>query len=180
MTDTREELEALLRKHGYTDYKWIEPRDIVVAQWVRMKCMYGCGSYGRNASCPPNVPSVAECRAFLDNYDRGVIIHFQKAVEKPEERHAWSKGINKKLLELEREVFLAGHQKAFLLFMDSCHLCDQCPGDRTACNHPRSARPSPEGLGIDVFSTVRQAGYPIQVLTDYDQAMNRYAFLLIE
>jgi predicted metal-binding protein len=180
MTDSRERLDALLQEHGYTDYKWIDPKNIVVAQWVRMKCMFGCGSYGRNASCPPNVPSVAECRAFLDDYSTGVVMHFQKAVERPEDRHAWSKGVNSKLLELERAVFLAGHQKAFLLFMDSCSLCSQCPGERTACNHPRSARPSPEGLGIDVFSTVRQAGYPIHVLSDYDQAMNRYAFLLIE
>ncbi len=33
---------------------------------------------------------------------------------------------------------------------------------------------------MDVFSTVRQAGYPIEVLSDYTQAMNRYAFMLIE
>ncbi len=31
----------------------------------------------------------------------------------------------------------------------------------------------------DVFSTVRQHGYPIGVLSEYSQAMNRCAFLLI-
>ncbi|MCJ7619933.1 MAG: DUF2284 domain-containing protein, partial [Anaerolineae bacterium] len=56
-----EELESLFKKHGYTDFKWIEPKDIVVAQWVRLKCTFGCGEYGRNAACPPNVPSVEEC-----------------------------------------------------------------------------------------------------------------------
>jgi hypothetical protein len=35
-------------------------------------------------------------------------------------------------------------------------------------------------MAVDVFSTVRQIGYPIEVLADYCQAMNRYAFLLIE
>jgi hypothetical protein len=35
-------------------------------------------------------------------------------------------------------------------------------------------------MAVDVFTTVRKLGYPIQVLQDYDQAMNRYAFLLIE
>jgi hypothetical protein len=35
-------------------------------------------------------------------------------------------------------------------------------------------------MAVDVFATVRPLGYPIQVLTRYDQAMNRYAFLLIE
>jgi predicted metal-binding protein len=42
------------------------------------------------------------------------------------------------------------------------------------------SRPTPEALGIDVYSTVRKAGYPIQVLFEYSQKMNRYAFLLIE
>ena len=35
-------------------------------------------------------------------------------------------------------------------------------------------------MAIDVFATVRKIGYPIEVLFDYSQAMNRYAFLLIE
>jgi len=33
---------------------------------------------------------------------------------------------------------------------------------------------------VDVFSTVKQIGYPFKVLRDYVQKMNRYAFLLVE
>ncbi|MFH1219242.1 MAG: DUF2284 domain-containing protein [Candidatus Eisenbacteria bacterium] len=51
---------------------------------------------------------------------------------------------------------------------------------RGECRNPAAARPSPEAMAVDVFSTVRQWDYPIEVLTDYSQAMNRYAFLLIE
>ncbi len=173
-------LETLLGEHGCPDYRWIDPREIVVAQWVRMKCMFGCSGYGRNASCPPSVPPVDECRRLLGEYEHGVILHFTKAVEKPEDRHEWTRGVNEGLLALERAVFLAGHRKAFLLFMDSCGLCPKCSGVRQECNKPRSARPTPEALGVDVFTTVRQAGFPIEVLTDYGQTMNRYAFLLIE
>ena len=88
--------------------------------------------------------------------------------------------MNASLITLERSVFLAGYQKAFLLYMDSCGRCKECPGTRDECKDPRSARPTPEAMGVDVFSTVRRIGYPIGVLTDYCQAMNRYAFLLIE
>jgi hypothetical protein len=35
-------------------------------------------------------------------------------------------------------------------------------------------------MAIDVFETVRKIGYPIGVLDDYSQQMNRYAFLLIQ
>lgn len=44
----RKKLNALFRDKGYTDYKWINPQTIIVSQWVRMKCMYGCGEYGQN------------------------------------------------------------------------------------------------------------------------------------
>lgn len=174
------ELEALFAKHGYTDYKWIRPKDIVVSQWVRMKCTFGCANYGRNATCPPNVPSVSECRRFFDEYSTAVVLHFEKKVDKPDDRHAWSRGVNQDLLKLEKAVFVAGYQKAFLLFMDSCSLCADCTGVRAECKNPQSARPSPESMAVDVFTTVKQYDYAIEVLPDYGQAMNRYAFLLIE
>ena len=116
------DLEALLTEHSFLDWKWLHPKDIVVSLWVRIKCMFGCGSYGKNASCPPNVPSVSECRQFFDEYSAAVVLHFEKRVERPEDRHAWSREANRKLLDLERAVFLKGHQKVFLLFMDSCGL----------------------------------------------------------
>jgi predicted metal-binding protein len=176
----RQALETLFAKHGYTDFKWINPKEITISQWVRMKCMFGCAEFGRNASCPPNVPSVLECRQFFDGYTRAVVFHFAKAVGAPEDRHEWTRGVNTALVALERVVFLAGYQKAFLLFMDSCGLCKECAGLREACKNPRSARPTPEAMAMDVFTTVRRIGYPIEVLADYGQTMNRYAFLLIE
>lgn len=173
-------LEALFSKHNCTDYKWINPKDIVVGQWVRMKCMFGCVDYGKNASCPPNVPSVSECRKFFNEYESAVIFHFAKAVDKPEDRFLWTREVNLSLVALERGVFLSGYQKAFILLIDSCSLCDECVEVRSECKNPQLARPMAEAMAIDVYSTVREYGYPIQVLTDYSQTMNRYAFLLIE
>lgn len=180
MNSKRKKLEALFYKHGYTDFKWIEPEKIVVSQWVRMKCIYGCGEYGQTASCPPNVPSVSECERFFREYRETAIFHFEKKVEKPEDRHAWTKRVNAKLSKLERELFLSGYERVFLLFMDSCSICSECTGLREECKEPRLARPSPEAMAIDVYATVRQVGYPIEVLSDYSQKMNRYAFLMIE
>ncbi len=64
--------------------------------------------------------------------------------------------------------------------MDSCHLCAECVPQRAECKEPALSRPSPESMAVDVFATVRQVGYPIEVLTDVTAPMNRYAFLLIE
>jgi len=183
-TDSRlesgQELEALFRKRGYRDFKWLDPKKIVVSQWVRMKCMFGCPEYGRGGCCPPQTPSVAECERFFREYSRAVVFRFEKKVDQPEDRHAWTRKVNAKLSKLEREVFVSGYERAFLLFMDTCHSCGECTGERVKCQAPRVARPAPEALAVDVYSTVRQLGYPVQVLADYSEAMNRYAFLLVD
>ena len=176
----KKELELQFKKHGYDDYKWIAPEHIVVSQWVRLKCMFGCSSFTNNASCPPNVPSVEECMLFFREYSDVVVFHFRRSFKKPDERHKWTKKVNLGLLELEREVFLSGYQKAFLLFMDTCNLCGSCTGLKSECKNQSSLRPTPEALAVDVFSTVRKYGYRIEVLNKYEQEMNRYAFLLIQ
>lgn len=173
-------LEAIFNKHNCTDYKWIDPQDIVTGQWVRLKCMFGCSEYGRNAACPPNVPSVPECQQFFNEYEYATIFHFEKTVDKPEDRFQWSREINLSLIALERDVLLSGCQKAFVLVIDSCTVCEECVGIRGECKNPKVSRPTPEAMAIDVYSTVQKYDYPIQVLTDYSKAMNRYGFLLIE
>ena len=173
-------LEGFFVERGFTDFRWLDPREIVVAEWVRMKCLYGCADYGKNAACPPNAPPVDACARFFREYRRAVVFHFAKTVEKPEDRHAWSRKINLGLLKLEGEVFKAGFVKAFLLPMDSCNYCPDCPGIRTACKELKLSRPSPDALAMDVYSTVHKIGYPIEVLSGYDREMNRYAFLLVD
>ncbi len=173
-------LEKMFERHGFGDFRWLDPKKIVVAQWPRMKCLYGCAEYGKTPACPPNAPSVAECERFFREYRWAVLFHFEKAVARPEDRFAWTRKLNLRLLKLERDIFLSGHEKAFLLFLDSCNICTECPGKREMCKQPKKARPTADALAVDVYTTVRQAGYPIAVLSRYSQKMNRYAFLLIE
>jgi len=178
-TDKRKNLDAIIQEKGYTDYKWVDPQKFVVSQWVRMKCKFGCGEYGRGGACPPQTPSVAECSQFFNEYSDAVILHFEGIMDKPEDRHNWSRKINAKLVKLEREVFLAGYERAFVLFMDSCCFCKECSGDRKSCSEPRMARPAPEAMAVDVYSTVRRFGFSIKVRTEYDQKMDRFAFLMV-
>ena len=173
-------LQALFAKHGFTDYRWLDPAEVVVAEWVRMKCMYGCREYGRNAACPPNAPPVDACARFFREYRRAAVFHFAKTVERPEDRHPWSRKLSLELLKLEHEVFKAGYVKAFLIFFDSCGICLECAESRTECKEPKLSRPTPDAMAVDVYATVRKIGYPIEVLSDYGQEMNRYAFLLID
>ena len=175
-----ERIDAIVHDHGYSDYRWFDPRATIVSQWVRMKCEFGWPSYARIASCPPNTPSVEECRRFFSEYTAGLVFHFQQVAPEREERLAWSAKTNLALTAVERDIFLAGYPKAFLLFMDSCHLCAECAATRSGCKDPKRSRPSPEGMAVDVYATVRQLGFPIEVLTDPSDQMDRYAFLLVE
>jgi len=174
------DLEEIFQQHGFNDFKWINGTDIEVAQWVRMKCMYGCGSYGQKGTCPPNNPSINECREFFGEYRDVVVFHIKSRLDDPTTRDRFSREINTRLSKLEREVFLKDFRKAFLLFMDECQLCEQCPGTRHDCTNLAMARPCPESLGVDVYGTVRKVGLPIRVLKDYDEEMNRYAFLMVD
>ena len=176
----RKQIESLLAEQGVDDYKWIDPADIVVSQWVRIKCRFGCEEYGNCAACPPNVPSIPECERLFSEYSEVLLFHFKNTLEDPEDRHDWTKQINARLYDLERSVFLSGFHKTFVIYIDPCNICKECVPELSECRYPRKSRPSMEGLAIDVFTTVRKSGYGIQVLTDYNQEMNRFGMLLIE
>ncbi|MFZ5944687.1 MAG: DUF2284 domain-containing protein [Bacillota bacterium] len=173
-------LEALFKEHGYNDFKWIKASDIKVSHWVRFKCQFGCPGYGKKITCPPHVPSIEECREFISEYKDVVIFHFAKAVDHPDDRKPWGREVNYDLIKLEREVFLSGYQKAFMIPFESCGYCGTCVSSRLECKNPKISRPGPDALGIDVYDAVRKVGYPVQVLKDYKETMNRYAFLLVE
>lgn len=176
----RAQLETIFDKHGCQDFKWIESDEIVLGHWVRMKCKFGCKEFGKTATCPPNTPSVEECRKLFSEYRQIAIFHFALAVEDPDHRHAYTKKVNGRLIKLERDVFLAGFHKALILFIDPCNFCEDCVPNKDECQHPENARPSPEAMAVDVFSTARNCGYQIEVLADYTKTMNRFGFLLVE
>jgi predicted metal-binding protein len=95
-------VETIFKNHGFTDFKWIDPQRIVVSQWVRMKCMFGCPNYGRKAACLPQTPSVPECERFFKEYSAAVVFHLRIQFDEPEERFAWYKKMTLKLAKLEK------------------------------------------------------------------------------
>ena len=175
----KESLEKIFSHYALTDFKWMKASEIIVSNWVRVKCTFGCSDYGSSV-CPPNVPGVKECREFFNEYTEAVIFRFNFMADKEKYPKNLSQGMTKKLLDIEREVFLQGFQKAFILNQTGCGLCQNCTKTRTECKNLAKSRPSPEAFAIDVFSTVRKVGFEIDVVTKSHQEINRYAILLIE
>src|SRR5665647_793153 len=52
----------------------IDTSRIVTAEWVRMKCLYGCDDNGSYRTCPPNSPEPAYTRRLVDGFRRAVLL----------------------------------------------------------------------------------------------------------
>lgn len=178
--NTTKRIAELAGGHGFENFKWINPGEIVTAYWVRAKCAFGCPSYGRKACCPPQLPSPGECRNIFKEYRKALLFHLTKKFKDPKSRYAWSRGINQEALAFERDVFLMGFHKAFIFLPVPCDICSECKRDKTECSNPSLARPTLEAYCVDVFATARKFGYPIQVLKGYEEETNRYGLLLVE
>ena len=174
-----EKIESILMQQGFSDYMWVKPEAIVVAQWVRVKCTYGCNEYG-SGTCPPNTPTVEECKRFFNEYEKGIIIRLKKIADKRLYPSDWSMEMTNNLLNVERNIFLLGFQKVFLLNQTCCFRCKVCSNNRTDCNDKVKSRPSPESFAVDVYQTIKNVGLEINVIVDNPAEMNRIAILLIE
>ncbi len=171
MTDHVQDLKELCRlatEMGAVDVRVIQARDVVVCDWVRWKCRFGCENYGRSLMCPPYSPQPDETRALLQGYEYALLLRLKPAVER-----------RNLVLSLERAVFLRGYPSALGLTAGPCRLCEECNIKGGICLKPREARPSMEACGIDVFTTARNAGYDMNVLTSKDQPYYSISLMLV-
>jgi predicted metal-binding protein len=149
---------------GVTSAKVVPVSSIVTDERVRLKCLVPlCDKYGHNLMCPPNLPSVAEFRESLNRYSRALFIQLawqnKGKISKTEARkHALR--LHKIIHELERKALYLGFPLAAGLIGGSCKLCRKCIGPMGHCRYPLMARPSIEGMGIDVLQTAKQIGLP--------------------
>jgi predicted metal-binding protein len=60
---------------GVDGVKVIDSRSIVTAEWVRMKCQFGCPSFGMGLCCPPHTPTPEVTRKVIDSYEKAILIH---------------------------------------------------------------------------------------------------------
>jgi len=166
---------------GAAEAKIIAPASVVTAPWVRLKCQYGCGGYGRRLTCPPYSPTPEQTRAVLDCYQTAVLVHCPGGGKSQTLQSlgdgVW-RSVKKIVADLERETFLAGHYKAFAFGSGPCDLCEEC--NLESCEHPHQARPAMEAAGIDVFATARGNGFPIEVVREEGCEQNYYGVVLVE
>jgi predicted metal-binding protein len=195
----KKDLDVLLEdlKHIHSDFKLISTDKVEVEEWVRWKCRYGCKAYGKHLNCPPYVPAPEETRKLMQCYDKAILARFDAIpnTDVPPYRihhYLWDaiKELYDTMFEFERHAFLSGYYKAFALVGLCCSYCDECIPEREKtvldqapkrfCEHPRKMRPGMEACGIDVFKTVRNVGYDLEVLTSPFEKITFFGLLLLE
>lgn len=167
---------------GATAAKFVAVRDIPLGAWTRLKCQFGCGSYGKNLCCPPYTPDAERMKTILADYGSALLIQY--ACELKNEND-WEEIDGKMsyalldiLLELEKAAFIHNYYKAFALKAGCCALCKACT--LTQCRFPYKARPSMEACGIDVFALTKKAGMAVKVLPEKTKNIVVYGLILIE
>jgi len=159
--------------------KIIDTDKVVVAEWVRLKCLYGCDEPGVHKTCPPDgAPALDVIRRLLGKFRRGVLLTVGP-ITGSERSDPESRRLNDAALALERDLFLAGFHKTWAMGAGPCDICDSC-SQGAVCPTPEKARPSMEGCGIDVFTTVRNAGWTIEVVQDEGDAYRFFALVLVD
>ena len=148
---------------------------VVVRDWVRLKCKYGCGSYGKRLTCPPYSPTPEEMRRVLNEYEIGLLVKFGPSVVEGEAKEGVN--VHEAMFKLERAAFLRGYHPAF--GFGPCTLCPECNVKEGICQKPHMARPSMEACGIDVYATVKNVGLELRVVASYDQRPTYFGLLLL-
>jgi predicted metal-binding protein len=170
----------------------IPARDVIVSQWVRFKCRYGCKGYGKHMGCPPYGPSVEDTRNMVSEYETGILVRFDgipghadlRPDEIPADFHPFFRDlilwVNGTIHLLEKTAFYDDFHKAFGFGGYPCIYCEHehCVAEeepgivdesiRRKCRHMDLVRPTMEGAGMDVFGTARRVGWELHTVPCQD------------
>ncbi|SFR96953.1 DUF2284 domain-containing protein [Anaeromicropila populeti] len=155
----------------------INPKELIFDKKVRMKCRYACRVYNTNLRCPPNAPSVEECKEYVHSFEKGIIYrktapadHF--AGEDAKKDYKWtkvSKFIQDTSAELESMAFYEGFYLAMAFGAGRCRQCvdigGKCQGLADGvCRHQLESRPSLEGIGVDLIRSISNLNWNFSII----------------
>lgn len=155
--------------------------EIIPADWVRidervtLKCAIPlCPNYNRSLFCPPHAPPPDVVRSAISQYTRALlfcldVVPAEQFSNRSIEREA-VKGWARKVLEIVGRIETLALGYGYYLAMGfgqaSCRkaLCgqDKCLAlEGGPCPYPLKARPSMEGVGMDVYGLAARVGWEI-------------------
>ncbi len=118
------EMEYLLKRAlelGAEKAKLIDTETVVMAEWVRWKCQYGCPLFEKDPFHPPLAPDAASTKKVLGEYSKAILLNGPKG-----------QTLTEAAVKLEGEAYHRGYYKAFALTA-------LVPGGASACAPPGPA-----------------------------------------
>ena len=173
------ELQKYVKKalsSGATSATIIDTNTVVTANWVRLKCQFGCGGYNKRYTCPPFTPTPEFTQKMLSEYSKALFFLIENIM--PDQEHKVSLKLKKTVPVLEREIFLDGYYKAFGMVSGPCRFCRTCDTTKL-CKFPEYARPAMEACGIDVYQTAHNNGFTLEVVRTEDSPCTYLSLILI-
>ncbi len=101
------EMEYLLKRAlelGAEKAKVIDTETVVVADWVRWKCQYGCPLFEKDPFHPPLAPDAASTKRVLGEYTKAILLNGPNG-----------QTLTEAAVRLEGEAYHRGYYKAFAL-----------------------------------------------------------------
>ncbi len=114
-------MEHLLKRAlelGAEKAKLIDTETVVVAEWVRWKCQYGCPHFEKDSFHPPYAPDTESTRKVLKEYTKAILLNGPNG-----------QILTEAAVKLEGEAYYRGYYKAFALTA-------LVPGGAAACAPP--------------------------------------------
>ncbi len=101
------EMEYLLKRAlelGVEKAKIIDTETVVMAEWVRWKCQYGCPLFEKDPFHPPVAPDAASTKKVLGEYTKAILLNGPNG-----------QTLSEAAVKLEGEAYHRGYYKAFAL-----------------------------------------------------------------
>lgn len=102
-----DKMEQLLKRAvalGADNAKIISTDTVVVEEWVRWKCRYGCAFYEKDGCHPPIAPDAESTRKVMNEFSKAILLKGSKG-----------KLLTEIAVRLEGEAYHSGYYKAFAL-----------------------------------------------------------------
>lgn len=169
------QLTRLACEQGADRAAIISTTDIHVEDRLADLCRHPrCEVYGLSASCPPHVGGPSEFRKLLSGFDWAIFFKIDVPTDillSVERRHVY-KLLHEIAAGIEQTAIDRGWPNARAFAGGSCKriFCDDQPDCRVVdvgkpCRHPRHARPSMSGYGINVSRLMSAAGWQLNRIT---------------
>ena len=172
---TTAELNELIEKAhlaGASDAAVINAGSIVIEDDLANLCREPrCQNYGLSKSCPPHVAGPDSFRTWLKEYRHAVVIKIDVPSEilLSDERDEVMHLLHEIAAGVEQAAVAKGYTEAKAFAGGSCKtlFCGEHPQCRVVdqggrCRHPKQARPSMSGFGINVSKLMQAAGWDLK------------------